>query len=104
MRKARKQHKCYECGRLISKGEQYEYVSGKWGESPESYKTCHRCLDVRVYTEANIPCVCWTHGNMLEDCFMALDEYKHELPGLIFGGLRLLALVRKSKNAINSIS
>jgi hypothetical protein len=48
LRKARKQHKCYECRNVIDVGETYELASGSWdGYPPQSYKTCARCLDLR---------------------------------------------------------
>ena len=30
VRKARKPHRCYECGGPIRSGERYEYAAGKW--------------------------------------------------------------------------
>ena len=47
IRKARKDHQCYECGEPIAKGTQYEYVSGIWEGEPTSFKTCLACVDVR---------------------------------------------------------
>jgi hypothetical protein len=45
-RKARKPHKCCECGDEIVKGERYEYVTmlfdGRWSE----YKTCLPCYHI----------------------------------------------------------
>lgn len=49
MRKARKQHKCYECQRPIEPGERYEYYSGIWDGEPESYKTCRHCKIARDF-------------------------------------------------------
>ena len=45
--RARKAHKCCECGRSIAPGETYERVSGKWGGAIDTYKTCPHCLEVR---------------------------------------------------------
>lgn len=47
IRKARKEHKCCECRKVISKGDKYEYLSGVWDE-PQSYKTCISCADMRT--------------------------------------------------------
>jgi len=45
--KARKEHKCTECGRTIQPGEEYEYYWGVWDYGPETYKTCMDCLSIR---------------------------------------------------------
>jgi len=96
--KARKQHKCDECRNIIQKGETYERVSAMWDDyAPDTYRTCSKCLDLRNYTKQNVPCVCWCHTTMRDDCMEALKEYSHELPGLLFRGYRLL-LKTKSKN------
>ena len=46
-RRARKAHRCCECGREIASGDLYEYISGIWDGQPASYKTCVACADVR---------------------------------------------------------
>lgn len=47
IRKARKQHTCYECWKPIEPGDRYEYVSllfdGEWGE----YHTHLSCAGIR---------------------------------------------------------
>ncbi len=44
--KARKPHKCYECRRLIEKGERYERASGLWEGSWETYHFCLQCSEI----------------------------------------------------------
>lgn len=44
---ARKEHHCCECHRVISPGEEYEYVSGIWDSEAETYKTCLDCKSLR---------------------------------------------------------
>jgi hypothetical protein len=34
---------------------------------------------------------------MIEDCIESLREYKHELPGLLFGGYRRKIIIEKAK-------
>lgn len=46
-RKARKQHRCYECGDDITPGTTYEHVSGIWDGNPGAYKTCLSCVEIR---------------------------------------------------------
>ena len=94
IRKARKPHKCEECSGPILVGEKYEYVSGKW-EWVDEFKTCMRCHDIRQWVKNNVPCLCWAHGNMMEDCREAVNEAYYRAPtetvGLRFGFLRRIA-------------
>ena len=45
--KARKEHKCFECGRTIALGETYRNESGIWDDGPKRYKTCCDCITIR---------------------------------------------------------
>lgn len=95
MRKARKRHTCYECRNSIGVGEVYELASGSWdGYPPNSYKTCSRCLSLRIWVERNIPCVCWAHGELFSIATEAIDEATWRAPdetrGLRFEFLRKL--------------
>lgn len=47
IRKARKVHVCSECCDQIAANESYEYVSGVWDGSPDSFKTCLLCVEWR---------------------------------------------------------
>lgn len=96
--KARKHHKCGECGSTIQPGETYEHVWGIWGGCPETYKTCPRCLELRKYVTAHVPCFCLEYGNMLEGATETLREYAYEAPGLWFGGARLLVNINKLRS------
>lgn len=42
LRKSRKEHKCCECGKLITKGQMYHYTSGVWEEA-QAFKQCYLC-------------------------------------------------------------
>lgn len=90
---ARLAHKCSECGKTIRRGEKYERVNAKWGDRPESCLTCARCLALRDYVTAHVPCVCWEHHRMIEGCIEAAQEYAHEAPGLLFGARRREVLI-----------
>lgn len=96
--KARIEHRCEECNRTIQPGESYEYISAKWTcyDAVEIYKTCSHCLSLRQWVQAHIPCFCWHHGNMRQDARDAIEEYRHECPGLWFGWARLEMAVRKA--------
>ena len=45
--KARKEHKCCECGRIINTGEKYEKIKGIWDGKALRYKTCLPCASLR---------------------------------------------------------
>lgn len=90
IRTARKEHKCYECGRKIEPGNGYENVSAIWerGEPWQTVKTCGNCVNLRDWVQAHVPCLCWSHGNSVEECLETARDYAHEAPGLLFGAWR----------------
>lgn len=45
--KARKEHKCCECNRPITKGTEYQYISGKCDGYFSDYHTCLDCKNIR---------------------------------------------------------
>lgn len=84
---ARRAHKCCDCGRPIAAGERYESVTGVGDGGLVTYKTCGRCVSVREWVAAHIPCFCWAYGNLSEDVRDALYFYD-DVPGLRFGAGR----------------
>lgn len=99
-RRARKTHRCSECGADILPGEQYEHVRGKWDGDIGTYRACTRCTAVRDWVRAHVPCLCWTHGNMLEDSIEEVGmHYRADAPGLWFGTMRRLVAVRRHQRA-----
>ena len=46
--KARKEHKCCECGERIAIGERHEHAKGKWDGNWDSYRTCLFCTKLRA--------------------------------------------------------
>lgn len=99
LRKARKAHRCDECFRSIAPGETYEYVWGKWEGDVSTFKTCPRCLKLREWLQAHVPCFCWAHGNLIEDASNTVEDYAHEAPGLRFGFLRRKVLIEGRRHA-----
>jgi len=95
--KARLTHRCYECGRAIKAGEVYEKVWAIWDGEVGIVKTCPRCLDLREYIEAHIPCFCIGHGNVNEDALDAAQEFAHEAPGLLFGAYRRIVKIKRNE-------
>lgn len=98
---ARKEHKCFECCRIIMPGEAYEAVFGVWDGMSGTFKTCSHCLDIRRFVENSVPCFCWAHGNVLEDARDAIaDAYfraRNEVKGLAFGYGRLVIAGRRAQ-------
>lgn len=43
---ARKEHRCYECGRTICRGERYFHVAGKW-DTVQHFRICETCEKAR---------------------------------------------------------
>ncbi len=92
--RARKTHRCDECGGAIAPGELYENVFGVWAGDASTVRTCERCYDLRVWTKNNVPCLCIMHGDMdemirgaVEDACLRAHE---ETAGLRFGLARRL--------------
>ena len=52
-RRARKEHRCCECGGIIKRGEVYEYVAGMWERAIDSFKTCLVCVEIRTSFSCN---------------------------------------------------
>lgn len=83
--KARKAHRCAECGREIAAGEQYRSERFVFDGSLSVHKTCSHCMVARDWLQAQ--CGGFIFG-AVED-----DLREHALEGGIFGprgyGLRL---------------
>jgi hypothetical protein len=45
-RKAIKQHKCCECGKIIKPGEKYVCCQGLWDHEWASFKQCEKCNEI----------------------------------------------------------
>ncbi|HKR41013.1 MAG TPA: hypothetical protein VJU59_15270 [Paraburkholderia sp.] len=86
--RARKEHRCAECGSKIEAGQQYERTFGVWDGSADQIKTCLQCVEMRDFVKAHVPCFCWEHHNLHECCIETAREYSREAPGLLFGTYR----------------
>lgn len=95
-RKARTPHKCCECNVKIVPGERYEHVRGCCEGDWFVADTCARCLELRAYIIAHVPCFCMEHGNMLQNALETVSAYAHEAPGLFMGYGRLLIAIRRA--------
>jgi hypothetical protein len=103
IRKARRSHKCTECSRIISVGEKYEYVFGKWEGETNTFKTCSDCYDIRMFVKNSVPCFCWAYGNVEGDALDAVEGAYYrageEVKGLAFGLGRLIVKRNRRKYA-----
>lgn len=96
---ARKAHRCEECGGVIAPGERYERVFGVWERGrPEVFKTCPRCIALRDWVSAHVPCFCWAHGNIRDDAIETARSWAHEAPGLLFGAYRREVAIRRHRD------
>lgn len=103
--KSKKVRRCIECGCDIQPSEQYERAFGVWDGDAQTQITCMRCVDMREWVKAHVPCFCWAHYNLHEDCIETARGYAHEAPGLLFGTYRRQAVAllhRKMTRAINA--
>ncbi len=57
---ARIEHKCCECGSVISKGEKYHLDKGVWEGDFRTFKTCEICEKVRsAALSGDYDCICY---------------------------------------------
>lgn len=97
---ARKSHKCYECGCQIQAGENYERIRAKWDGDCAIVKTCKRCLALREYVKAHVPCFCFEHGNVNEQAIEEAKAWNHEAPGFLFGAYRLKVEINRARKGL----
>ena len=72
---ARKDHKCYECGDQIKKGDQYKLEKLADVDGISTYKTCMTCFEIRKA----FFCQGWWYGQVSCD----LREHIREMGGKI---------------------
>lgn len=103
IRKSRRTYKCKECCGEIRPGDRYEYVFGKWAGAVDAFCVCEHCHDLRQWVKNNVPCFCWSYGNMEEDAkeavYEAFNGAPRETAGLRFGFLRRLIKRRRFYDA-----
>ncbi len=70
VRRAAKDHRCYECRGTIPKGDLYRVTSGVWDGRGDSFKMCDTCATIENLANGVHPGFCFSFGSMLE----ALEE------------------------------
>lgn len=85
IRRARKEHRCGECGRVIARGESYEYSTGGRSGEVWSNKSCLHCCEAAKWLSRE--CHGYLYGGVLEDLQLHWDdgESTMELGRLIVG-------------------
>ena len=81
-RKARKEHGCAECHRIIDKGEIYLSMSVVYDGEFSAYKVCAHCEVVQLWLKEE--CGGFVHNAVVED----IRDHARE-PGYGFGVMRL---------------
>lgn len=106
VRKARKAHRCCECGGRVQPGEAYEYVSGMWDDYLQSFKTCDRCVNFRKWMTNNLPCFCWAYEGLFETAAEAVEDAEWragaEVKGLRFAMNRRIVQIKRHNAAVKA--
>lgn len=90
-RKARKQHKCCECHRVIEPRETYQRAAGKSDGNLWNYSTCFLCAEIREHFQCGRG---WLFGSLWED----LGE--NFIPEMVAGGPCLEGLSAAAKERL----
>ena len=86
--KARKEHRCSECSRMIRVGELYLYEATLFDGSFDHHKTCAHRQVSRGWLSAN--CGGWVYGSVEEDIVEHAHDYRRkDLIRLKWGMARL---------------
>ena len=99
VKRARKRHKCWECGAYILPGTPYEYVSGKWDGDLNWHRTCPLCQELREWATISVPCFCFAYGNLHDDVNDMVDATRHKVPGFYFEYGRRMIRIKRARKA-----
>jgi hypothetical protein len=82
--RARKPHKCRECGGTIAIGERYKYAVGKWNGDVDYFCQCIDCLEMHDWAKISVPCFCsnvW--GELHQRVNDMVDHAAPDVPGFV---------------------
>ena len=78
VKRARKEHRCYECSAVIPPGSNYTSVFGVWDGEGTTYKFCDACWELmHEFTDGNAVCFgvlwgnfgeAWSEGASISSC------------------------------------
>jgi len=82
-RRARKEHRCAECGGRIARGERYVHFAQKWEGAVSTFAICDGCDEwttafVDAARAAQADCDCWALGSFWTE---AMPEFTREVLG-----------------------
>ena len=81
-RRARKIHRCCECGGPIPVGTVHRYMTGKWDDRVETYRECPMCTEVRDWARISLDCFCSNiFGELHSDVMEMLSDLGDLVPG-----------------------
>lgn len=87
--KARKPHRCIECGRTIPPGERYERIVVKFDGTIHTYRTCAHCEEARNWLLWE--CSGWLYHGVYDDLAEHVyegDAWKYKAAGILAGAMR----------------
>lgn len=103
VKKARRPHRCPECGARIPAGAPYEYVSGVWEGYFSDFHTCALCKELRDWATISVPCFCWAYGELLSDVREMVGETAPDVPGMFFEYGRRMVAIKRAKERSRAI-
>lgn len=68
--RARKPHRCMECGVAIVVGESHERITADWDDHFGTHRCCALCAEIAVA----LCCGAWCHGTLWEDIEYSLPR------------------------------
>ena len=87
--RARKHHKCEECGRQIAPGEEYERAAMMYDREWSQFTTCSHCKVGHQWLLDN--CNGFMHAGLIEE----MEEHATEYPEIKIGFLRIKVGMRR---------
>lgn len=99
VKKARKPHRCEECGGRINIGESYQRIDGKWDGDMASLCTCKDCIEIENWARISAPCFCTITGELHERVREMVQDVAPHVPGFVFEWGRRMVKVRRRQRA-----
>lgn len=103
VKSARKQYRCAECNGPIFAGERYDYLTGRWEDSVETFRVCEPCLELKAGAKISVPCFCSNIVGELHDRIAEMvADLRASIPGFFFEWGRRAVKLRQRKRLLVS--